>query len=124
MRKPWAQPSNSATSALRLLLQRWGYVEVERVCSGIGITNIYEFLRDDEKIPERGETAEPIASSKDRAEAIVGVALNAGVNIDALGAKLQSEGADSFVKSWNGLMQVISSKTASLDKGATLEAVR
>jgi len=35
---------------------------------------------------------------------------------------LQSEGAESFVKSWNDLMQVISSKTATLDKGAALKA--
>jgi transaldolase len=47
----------------------------------------------------------------------------AGVDIDALAAQLQSEGADSFVKSWNELMQVISSKTASLDKSVTLKTV-
>jgi transaldolase len=57
-------------------------------------------------------------------EEVLGEFANAGVNIDASAAKLQSEGADSFVKSWNDLMQVISSKTASLDKGTTLEAVR
>ena len=42
----------------------------------------------------------------------------AGVDIDALGARLQNEGAESFVKSWNDLMAVISSKSASLDKSA------
>jgi transaldolase len=47
----------------------------------------------------------------------------AGVDVDALAAQLQSDGAESFVKSWNDLMQVISSKTASLDKSATLETV-
>ena len=47
----------------------------------------------------------------------------AGVDIDALAAQLQSEGADSFVKPWNDLMGVISSKAASLDKGATLQPV-
>jgi glucokinase len=56
---------------LRFLLQRWGHVSVERVCSGIGIPNIYEFLRDEEKILEQPETAELIASSKDRTKAIV-----------------------------------------------------
>jgi glucokinase len=61
---------------LRFLLPRWGHVGVERVCSGIGIPNIYEFLRDEEKIPERDETAELIASSKDRTKAIVEAALD------------------------------------------------
>src|ERR1700756_2384913 len=61
---------------LRFLLPRWGHVGVERVCSGIGIPNIYEFLRDEEKIPERGETAKLIASSKDSTKAIVEAALD------------------------------------------------
>jgi len=47
----------------------------------------------------------------------------AGVDIDALGAELQQEGAESFVKSWQDLMAVISSKTASLGKDGTLRAV-
>jgi glucokinase len=62
---------------LKFLLPRWGHVSVERVCSGIGIPNIYEFLRDEEKIPEQPETAEQIASSKDRTRAIVEGGLDA-----------------------------------------------
>jgi transaldolase len=57
-------------------------------------------------------------------EEVLGQFAKAGVDIDALAAQLQSEGADSFVKSWNDLMQVISSKTASLDKSTTLQAVK
>jgi transaldolase len=38
----------------------------------------------------------------------------AGVNVDALAAQLQDEGAKSFVKSWNDLMTVIKSKEADL----------
>jgi transaldolase len=45
----------------------------------------------------------------------------AGVDVDALAAQLQSEGAESFVKSWNDLMAVISSKSASLDPSVTLK---
>ncbi|MGB8522897.1 MAG: transaldolase [Candidatus Acidiferrales bacterium] len=43
----------------------------------------------------------------------------AGVNIEALAAQLQDEGAKSFVKSWNELMDVIKSKSAVLNKAAT-----
>ncbi|GAA3918448.1 transaldolase [Luteimonas lutimaris] len=39
----------------------------------------------------------------------------AGVDIDALAAKLQEEGADSFVKSWKQLMQRIANKAKALD---------
>jgi transaldolase len=40
----------------------------------------------------------------------------AGVDIDELAARLQDEGAKSFVKSWKDLMQVIASKSAMLEK--------
>jgi transaldolase len=42
----------------------------------------------------------------------------AGVDIEALAARLQEEGAKSFVKSWNELMDVIASKSAVLKKTA------
>ena len=46
----------------------------------------------------------------------------AGVDVDGLAAQLQSEGAESFDKSWNDLMTVISSKSASLDKSVRSKA--
>ena len=39
---------------------------------------------------------------------------NVGVDVDALAAQLQEQGADSFAKSWNDLLKVISSKSAAL----------
>jgi len=56
---------------LEYLLQRFDHVAVERVCSGIGVPNIYEYLRDTEHIPERPEVAQLIASAKDYTKAIV-----------------------------------------------------
>jgi transaldolase len=38
----------------------------------------------------------------------------AEIDVDALAAQLQDEGAKSFVKSWNDLMTVITSKEADL----------
>jgi transaldolase len=40
----------------------------------------------------------------------------AGIDVDALAAQLQDEGAKSFVKSWNDLMTVIASKSATLNE--------
>lgn len=59
---------------LECLQQRFDHVAVERVCSGIGVPNIYEYLRDSERIPERPEVAQLIASAKDHTRAIVGAA--------------------------------------------------
>ena len=41
---------------------------------------------------------------------------NAGIDIDALAARLQEEGAQAFSKSWNGLMDGIASRSATLEK--------
>jgi transaldolase len=38
----------------------------------------------------------------------------AGIDVDALGTQLQDEGAKSFVKSWNDLLECIASKTKEL----------
>jgi len=42
----------------------------------------------------------------------------AGIDIDALAAQLQDEGAKSFVQSWNDLMAVITAKSAALKRAA------
>jgi transaldolase len=42
----------------------------------------------------------------------------AGIDLDALAAQLQDEGAKSFVKSWNELMAVIASKSAALARAS------
>jgi transaldolase len=42
----------------------------------------------------------------------------AGINVENLAAKLQDEGAKSFVKSWNELLGVIASKSTELRKAA------
>lgn len=41
----------------------------------------------------------------------------AGIDIDALAAQLQREGAESFVKSWNELLAQVESKTATVSAG-------
>ncbi len=50
------------------------------------------------------------------AEAVLAEFASAGVDIDALATKLQTDGAKSFVKSWNELMQRIATKSAALGK--------
>ena len=41
----------------------------------------------------------------------------AGIDVDALAARLQQEGAASFAKSWNDLMSVLERKSAALSRG-------
>jgi len=49
-------------------------------------------------------------------EAVLARFGESGVDVEALAATLQDEGAKSFVASWRELMDVIASKTAALDK--------
>jgi len=49
---------------LHYLLPRFGHVEVERVCSEIGVPNIYEFNAMRKTILERPEVAQSIVSAK------------------------------------------------------------
>jgi len=48
------------------------------------------------------------------AEQVLAGFAKAGIDVDALGARLQVEGAESFVKSWTELMQRIADKSAAL----------
>jgi len=61
---------------LRYLIERFGHVGVERVCSGIGIPNIYDYLRDIERIPENPEVAELLATAEDRTPVIADTAID------------------------------------------------
>jgi transaldolase len=47
-------------------------------------------------------------------EAVIAQFTKVGIDVDVLARRLQDEGAESFVKSWNDLMEVISSKSAAL----------
>ena len=51
-------------------------------------------------------------------EEVLAQFVKAGIDIDALATQLQDEGAKSFVKSWNELMEVIESKSAAIQRTA------
>ena len=50
------------------------------------------------------------------AEWVLAEFANIGIDVDALAAQLQNDGAKSFVKSWEDLLSVISSKSTALKK--------
>ena len=67
---------------------------------------------------EHGEVGAVMSPDGGNCEQVLGQFRQAGIDIDALAAQLQSEGADAFVKSWNELMGVIASKSATLAASA------
>jgi glucokinase len=77
---------------LEYLLERFDHVSFEHVCSGIGIPNIYAYLRDVERIPEEPEVAPLIASAADLSVVIISHGLD-----HASPSKLCSATMDMFV---------------------------
>ncbi|HEY7065214.1 MAG TPA: transaldolase [Chloroflexota bacterium] len=63
---------------------------------------------------DHGEIGELMAADGGDAEATIARFRSAGVDVAALAAQLQKEGADSFVNSWNELMACIAAKSDQL----------
>jgi transaldolase len=63
---------------------------------------------------DHGEIGELMAADGGDAEATIARFTAAGVDVAALAAQLQKEGADSFVQSWNELMDCIAAKSGQL----------
>jgi len=68
-------------------------------------------------LAEHEELGSVMAADCGDCEEVLAEFVKAGIDIDALAAHLQDEGAASFDNSWNELMMVISSKSAALLKG-------
>jgi transaldolase len=69
-------------------------------------------------LADHGEVGATIAADGGNAEEELARFAEAKIDIRALSRQLQDEGAKSFVKSWNDLMGVISSKSAALERAS------
>ena len=67
-------------------------------------------------VADHGEIGSVMAADGGDCEDVLAQFAKAGIDIDALAAKLQEDGAKSFSKSWNELMVVLASKSAALKK--------
>ena len=75
-----------------------------------------ETLKD---LADHGDIGGVLPADGGDCEQVLAQFAKAGVDIDALGAKLQEEGANSFDDSWKELLGVIASKSAVLKKEAS-----
>lgn len=71
-----------------------------------------------EAFAEHGKVGDAVRADGGDSEAVLAEFTRAGVDLAALAAKLQKDGADAFVKSWDSLMGVIRSKATELKKAA------
>jgi transaldolase len=66
---------------------------------------------------DHGVVGQSMAVDGGNAEQDIASFAQAGIDIDALAERLQLEGAESFTKSWNDLLAMISNKSVELAKG-------
>jgi transaldolase len=69
-------------------------------------------------LAEHSELGSILPADGGNCEEVLAGFTGAGIDLEALATKLQEDGAKSFVKSWNGLMEVIASKSAVLKKAS------
>ena len=69
-------------------------------------------------LADHGELGSIMAADGGDCEQTLAEFARAGISIEALAAQLQSDGAKSFVKSWNELLGVIASKSEALQQPA------
>jgi transaldolase len=69
-------------------------------------------------LADHGEIGSLLPADGGDCEDVLAQFRSAGINLDSLAARLQDEGAKSFVKSWTELMEVISSKTSAIAKAS------
>jgi transaldolase len=67
-------------------------------------------------LAEHGQIDSIMAADGGDAELVINEFSHAGIDVVALAAQLQSDGADAFVKSWNALLDVIKTKSHTLQK--------
>jgi transaldolase len=65
-------------------------------------------------LADHGDIGPIMAADGGDCERVLDQFAKAGIDLDALGTQLQEEGAGSFVKSWNDLMQCLASKSEAL----------
>jgi glucokinase len=78
----FAPGSTLEIGLLEYLQQRFGHVSVERVCSGRGLPNIYDYLRDSGYAQESPDVAARRAAAEDRTPIIMDHALHAAPPCD------------------------------------------
>jgi glucokinase len=82
-------PTNPLESnLLHSLQEKWGHVSYERICSGMGLPNIYAYLKDSGHAEEPAWLAEQLAATDDPTPVIVKAALDVAASCEICKATL------------------------------------
>jgi transaldolase len=117
---PWQRIYNPGARAQRLLWASTGTKDpkasdtlyVEALAAPFTVNTMPDATL--KALADHGNIDKPLPVDGGDCEEVLAEFVKAGINIDALAARLQEEGAKSFSKSWNSLMAVIEAKSAAL----------
>lgn len=112
----WQRLLNEGARAQRLLWASTGTKDpdapdvlyVEELASPFTVNTMPENTLN--AFADHGEVGEPLPADGGDAEQVLTQFGEAGIDVDALAARLQGEGAEAFVNSWNELLQTIESQ--------------
>jgi len=122
LRSPrWQRAFNSGARPQRLLMASTGTKDpkasdalyVNALAAPLTVNTMPEATL--KAFADHGEVGAAMPGDGGDCEAVLASFAKAGVDVDALAARLQNEGAAAFVKSWNELMEVIASKCSALE---------
>jgi transaldolase len=119
---PWQRVFNAGARPQRLLMASTGTKDpkasdilyVKALAAPLTVNTMPENTL--QAFADHGELGPVIPADGGDCEQVLAQFGEAGIDIDALAARLQDEGAAAFVKSWNDLMAVIDSKCTALAK--------
>jgi transaldolase len=120
----WQRAFNEGSLPQRLLWASTGTKDpkasdtlyIEALASPLTVNTMPEFTL--KAFSDHGKFSTAMPVHRGDSQAVLKRFAIAGVDVDALAAQLPDQGATSFVKSWNDLLGVISSKSAALQEAA------
>jgi transaldolase len=120
----WQRASNFGARPQRLLWASTGTKDptapdtlyIEKLASPFTVNTMPEGTL--KAFGDHGAVGAPLPQDGGDGEKVLAQFAEAGVDIDALAAQLQDEGAKSFVKSWHDLIAVIEAKSSAIKKAS------
>jgi glucokinase len=109
------------------MLKKFDHVSFEHVCSGIGIPNIYGYLRDVEHVPENPDVAKQIAAAGDPSFVIINHAFDPASPSDLCAATIDLFASILGSEAGNVALKVLATGGVYLGGGVvvhTLEALQ
>ena len=121
----WQRLANLGARAQRLLFASTGTKDPKAsdtlYIDGLAAPNTVNTMPEGtlKAMADHGDGGGRAAARRRRCAATLREFTKAGIDLGALREKLQSDGAESFVKSWRDLLQAIETKSAALRQGTT-----